>query len=296
MEAGDRARRCRERVTPRQPRRLLGRLRQNDHQVEPEPTDAMREIIRRVHELADLEVRDVMTPRVDVSYLTMPVTPEAVADAVRDTGHSCFPVVLEDLDDVDGVLFVNDLFRSSTARHKIGASLPDANEIARKIRRPPVALPETLGVLDALEELREQHRTFAIVVDEHGGVAGVVSTRDLLEPLVGDLSDEFDEDDEPTIARIREDRWLVSGQAHVDEVENVTGLEIPEGDYVTVAGFLMDLTGEVPAEGRIVTFNGYELRVQSVQKRRINDIVIKRLEVDETPESEVPISDAVPSE
>ena len=235
-------------------------------------------IINRVHELAHLELRDVMTPRVDVVYLTMPVTPQAVAEAVRDTGHSCFPVVVEDLDDVDGVLFVNDLFRSSTAKRGLGVSLPGANDIARKIRRPPVMLPETMDVLEALEELRLQRRTFAIVLDEHGGVAGVVSTRDLLEPLVGDLSDEFDEDDEVTIARIREDRWLIDGQTHVDEVEKVLGLTIPEGEYVTIAGFLMDQTGEVPSVGRVVVFGGFEFRIQSIEKRRINEIVAQRLD------------------
>jgi CBS domain containing-hemolysin-like protein len=227
-----------------------------------------------------------MTPSVDVVYLTMPVTPEAVAEAVRDTGHSCFPVVIEDLDDVDGVLFVNDLFRSSTTKRAVGVSLPDSNEIARKIRRPPIILPESMDVLEALEEMRTKRRTFAIVLDEHGGVAGVVSTRDLLEPLVGDLSDEFDEDDEPTIARIREDRWLVDGQTHVDKVAEVLGVEIPEGEFVTIAGFLMDLTGDVPAEGRVIQFGHWEFRVQSVEKRRINEIVVQRL-VREPPNTEV---------
>jgi CBS domain containing-hemolysin-like protein len=261
------------------PRGLRERLRALAHPGEAHPpaSERTQEIIRRVHELAHLEVRDVMTPRVDVVYLTMPVTPEAVADAVRDTGHSCFPVVVEDLDDVDGVLFVNDLFRSSTTKRALGVSLPNANEIARKIRRPPVMLPETMDVLEALEEMRNQRRTFALVLDEHGGVAGVVSTRDLLEPLVGDLNDEFDEDDEPTIARIRDDRWLVDGQTHVDEVAQVIGIEIPEGEYVTIAGFLLDLTGEVPPVGREVTFGRYRLRVQSVEKRRISEVVIERL-------------------
>jgi putative hemolysin len=260
---------------------LVGRLRALTHgRDEPVPASAeMQEIIRRVHELAHLEVRDVMTPRTDVVYLTIPVTPEAVADAVRDTGHSCFPVVVHDLDDVDGVLFVNDLFRSSSAKRGLGVALPGATEIARKVRRPPVHVPETMDVLAALGELRAQRRTFAVVVDEHGGVAGVVSTRDLLEPLVGDLSDEFDEDDEFAIARIREDRWLIAGQTHVDRVDEVIGIGIPEGEYVTIAGFLLDLLGELPEEGREVEFGPWRLRVQSLERRRISEVVIQRLAV-----------------
>ncbi len=226
----------------------------------------------RVDQLHDLELRDVMTPRVDVAYLRVPVTPEAVAEAVRDTGHSCFPVVSGDLDDVEGVLLVNDLFRSTTVRRAIGVSLPDATEIARKIRRP-LLLPETLDLLESLTEMRRQRRTFAVVLDEHGGVAGVVSVRDILEQLVGDLADEFDEDDEPTILRIREERWLVDGQTHVDEVAERLGLEIPEGEYVTIAGFILDLAGEIPSPGATYSFGDWTFRVQSVERRRISEIV-----------------------
>jgi CBS domain containing-hemolysin-like protein len=253
--------------------RLRARLRGRED--EPAPTPEAEAIHARVDQLSKLELRDVMTPRVDVAYLTYPVTPEAVADAVRDTGHSCFPVVGEDLDEVTGVLFVNDLFRSTTAKRQIGVSLPTAGEISRKIRRP-LLLPETLDLLESLAEMREQRRTFALVLDEHGGVAGVVSIRDILEQLVGDWSDEFDEDDEVPIVRIRENRWLVDGQTHVDKVEEEIGLEVPEGEYVTLAGFLLDLAGEIPSEGATYPFNEWTLRVQSLEKRRISEIVVER--------------------
>ena len=239
------------------------------------PSPEAEVIKARVDQLSELELRDVMTPRVDVAYLTIPVTPEAVAEAVRDTGHSCFPVVTDDLDEVDGVLFVNDLFRSTTVKRAIGVSLPTAGEIARKIRRP-FMLPETLDLLGAMKEMREQRRTFALVLDEHGGVAGVVSIRDILEQLVGDLNDEFDEDEEPTIVRIREDRWLVDGQTHVDEVESDLGLVVPEGEYVTIAGFVLDLAGEIPTPGTTYEYGDWTLRVQSLERRRISQIVIER--------------------
>ena len=228
----------------------------------------------RVDQLSELELRDVMTPRVDVVYLPIPVTPEAIAEAVRDTGHSCFPVVSGDLDEVEGVLFVNDLFRSTAIKRAIGVSLPTANEIARKIRRP-LMLPETLDLLESLKEMREQRRTFAIVLDEHGGVAGVISIRDILEQLVGDLSDEFDEDDEQDIVTIREDRWLVDGQTHVDKVEEELGVVIPEGEYVTIAGFVLDLAGEIPSAGTTYSYGDWTFRVQSVEKRRISELVIE---------------------
>ncbi len=244
------------------------------HQAPREQSPEALAIHARVEQLSELELRDVMTPRVDVAYLTTPVTPEEIAEAVRDTGHSCFPVVNGDLDEVEGVLFVNDLFRSTTAKRAIGVSLPTANEIARKIRRP-FMLPETLDLLESLGEMRKQRRTFALVLDEHGGVAGVISIRDILEQLVGDLSDEFDEDEEPTIVRIRQDRWLVDGQTHVDEVEAALGFSIPEGEYVTIAGFVLYLAGEIPTAGTTFTYGDWTFRVQSVERRRINELVVE---------------------
>jgi CBS domain containing-hemolysin-like protein len=248
--------------------RLTGH--ENTKPVSPEA----EAIHARVDQLSELELRDVMTPRVDVAYLTFPVTPEAIAEAVRDTGHSCFPVVSDDLDDVLGVLYVNDLFRSSTIKRAIGVSLPTAEEITRKIRRP-LMLPETFDLLESLGQMRAQRRTFALVLDEHGGVAGVISIRDILEQLVGDLNDEFDEDEEPTIVRIRHGRWLVDGQTHVDRVEEEIGVVIPEGEYVTIAGFVLDLAGEIPVAGTTYTYGEWTFRVQSVEKRRINEIVIE---------------------
>lgn len=262
--------------------RFRARLTGHEH-ARPASPEA-KAIHARVDQLSELELRDVMTPRVDVAFLEFPVTPEAIAEAVRDTGHSCFPVVSDDLDDVLGVLFVNDLFRSSTVKRAIGVSLPTTEEIARKIRRP-LMLPETFDLLESLSEMRSQHRTFALVLDEHGGVAGVVSIRDILEQLVGDLNDEFDEDEEPTIVRIRQDRWLVDGQTHVDRVEEELGLVIPEGEYVTIAGFVLDIAGEIPVAGTTYTFENWTFRVQSVEKRRISELVI---EFHPPPEVELP--------
>ena len=249
------------------------------------PSEFEQAVIRRVHEAAQLELRDVMTPRVDVIYLEHPVTPEQVAEAVRESGHSAFPVATEDLDDVDGVLLVNDLFRSSSRRRGFGVSLPDISEIEKKIRQPFV-LPESMEVFEALEEMRKNHRTFAIVVDEHGGVAGVVSTRDLLEPLVGDLSDEYDDDEAEEIALISKERWLIQGQVHVDTVEEVTGISLPEGEYVTIAGFLMEKFDKVPTQGEVLTWRGWTFTVYRTEKRRILEVIVARAPNDDVASGE----------
>ena len=138
-------------------------------------------------------------------------------------------------------------------------------------------LPETMDLLEALGEMRRQRRTFGLALDEHGGVAGVVSIRDILEQLVGDLNDEFDEDEDPTIVSIRKDRWLVDGQTHVDEVSETIGVEIPEGDYVTIAGYLLFLFHALPAAGATEIVDGWSFRAQSIDKQRISEVVIERL-------------------
>ena len=118
-----------------------------------------------------MEVREVMTPRVDVVALSIPVTAESVARAARESGHSSFPVVHNDLDDVVGVLFVNDLFRSGWRSDQEGGQEPSPLDISRRLRQPYL-LPESLNVLDALVDMRRQRRAFAFVVDEYGGVGG----------------------------------------------------------------------------------------------------------------------------
>ena len=232
-----------------------------------------------------MDVREVMTPRVDVTYLTIPVHAEDIAQAVRTTGHSCFPVVHDDLDDLIGIIFVNDIFRTggsgASRRDRVGldaarerdATDPSPLEISRKIR-PAHLVPETLGVLEALADMRKQRRAVAVVVDEYGGVAGLLTMKDLLEPLVGDLHDEFDEDEESSMVRVDNTRWLIDGQTNVDDVRERLGIDIPEdGEYVTLGGLLFERFGHIPTEGEDVRIGDWDLKVVEMDKRRVAQVV-----------------------
>jgi magnesium and cobalt transporter len=241
-----------------------------------------RIIIQALADLRTMDVREVMTPRVDVTFLTIPVHAEDIAQAVRTTGHSCFPVVHDDLDDLIGILFVNDIFRTAN-RSGAGGGAGDGQrdrdttdpsplEISRKVRQPYV-LPESLGVLEALADMRKHRRAVAVVVDEYGGVAGLLTVKDLLEPLVGDLHDEFDEDEEATIVRVDNTRWLLDGQANVDDVRERLGIQIPDGEYVTLGGLLFERFGHIPTEGEQVRVGDWDLRVVEMDKRRVAQVL-----------------------
>lgn len=255
-----------------------------------DPTAAAQEqfIIDALHDLHDTVVRDVMTPRVDVVALSIPLTVDAITQAVRESGHSCFPVYEDNLDDLVGVLFVNDLFRAGWqiaeasnagpghehAEPPVTQS-PGPIDLSRRLRQP-FLVPESRPVLDVLAEMRHQRRAFAVVVDEHGGVEGVLTIKDLLGALVGDLPDEFDPADEPEVVRVDHTRWLVDGRTSVDDLRDRLDIAIPEGEYVTVGGFLFDGFGHIPKEGETLHVDGWDLRVAEMDKHRIAKVVAKR--------------------
>jgi len=258
--------------------------------------DQERLILAALHDLRDTTVREVMTPRVDVVGLPIPVHAADVARAVRQSGHSSFPVYDDDLDHLIGILFVNDLFRSGwalDARNGNGngdgeTDKPTPLDISRRLRQP-YPVPESRFVLDVLADMRRDRRAFAVVVDEYGGVAGVLTVKDLLAALVGDLRDEFDPGGEPEIIRVDRARWLVDGGASIDDVREQLGVDIPEGEYVTLGGFLFDAFGHIPEEGEKLRHDGWELKVAEMDKRRVAKVVVQALD-DAGPE-ELPTTD-----
>jgi CBS domain containing-hemolysin-like protein len=261
-----------------EPRRRSRRSRRNETAVEVGTPHA--EIAQNLAALSEIQVREVMTPRIDVETLTTPVSAVDVARAVRESGHSCYPVVLDDLDDLVGLLFVKDLFRAGKGvLLEPGVTLSPV-EISRRVRTP-LLLPESMDVLEALSEMRAEQRSVALVVDEHGGVAGILSLKDLLEPLVGDLTDELAGTEEPEVVRVDASRWLVSGQITIDDLDEAIGLRLPDGDYVTLGGYLFDLLGKIPSEGDEIDIDGWAIKIQTMDKRRIDEVLVRRL--DEAP-------------
>ncbi len=257
--------------------------------------DAQEQIITEaLRDLRETTVREVMTPRVDVVALAIPVSADDVTRAVRETGHQCFPVYADHLDDLVGVLFVNDLFRAgwrigggnrraaggpAEARDAGGGRTAgfelDPVAISRRLRQPYL-VPESRYVLDVLAEMRRQRRAFAVVVDEHGGVEGVLTVKDVLGALVGALPDEFDPDDEPDVVRVDGRRWLVDARMNVDDVRDALDVDLPDGEYVTLGGFCFDGFGHIPAEGESLEIDGWTLRIAEMDRRRVAKVIFER--------------------
>ena len=227
--------------------------------------EAEREIIDALFDLADRPVRDVMTPRVDIVSLTVPVSVDDVRLAVSATGHSRFLVTTGEVDDLRGVLYVKDVFRG-----RFDASPEDV----KRLLRQPYYLPESTSVLASLQQMRARRLTFAVVLDEHGGVDGIVTDKDLISELVGELQDEYDPG-APTAVRIGPSQWLIDARIPLEDLQEVLGSELPAGPYSTVGGLFLALAGKIPTEGESVRTNGYRLTVLSMDRKRIDKIRVE---------------------
>jgi CBS domain containing-hemolysin-like protein len=225
----------------------------------------------RTLSLGDLTAENVMTPRVRVSALEDTATAADVLNLTRATGLSRFPVYRERLDDTIGIVSLKDALA-------VPAHLRDRTPAGR-IAVAPLLVPETLPVQQLLERLRSQ-QPIAVVVDEYGGTAGVVTLEDIVEELVGEVRDEHDTADIPELAPVpdapgRAAAWDADGACRVDSLARI-GLQAPEGPYETVAGLVADLLGRIPAPGDTVRLPGWELRVRDVDHHRAERVRLVR--------------------
>jgi CBS domain containing-hemolysin-like protein len=217
-------------------------------------------------ELGARDAGAAMVPRTEITAVPSTATPADVERVVVESGHSRIPVFSEDIDHVLGFIHAKDLLR-----------VPD-NERGSVLRsdlfRQMLIVPESRKLRPLLIDMRRERRHLALVIDEHGGTAGIVTLEDLLEELVGEIRDEYDVR-ELGVERLDERRYLVPGSLRIDETATRLGVELPEGDYETVAGFLMDRLGRIPTRRDAVEHDGWRLRVRSMQRRRIVQVLIE---------------------
>jgi CBS domain containing-hemolysin-like protein len=223
------------------------------------------EILDALFTLADRPVKEVMTPRVDMATLEEPITIDAVREAIAATGHSRYPVSAGDLDDLSGVLYVKDLLQLDRE--------PEPGQISGLLRAP-IFVPESAPILRVLQDLRSLRSAFAIVLDEHGGVEGIVTIKDLVAELVGELQDEYDPGT-PSVTKVGPSQWLADGRVPIEDLAEAVGVELPEGPYSTAAGLLMAAAGRIPDEGDQVGLDGLLFTVLQMDRNRIDRIQIE---------------------
>ena len=225
-----------------------------------------RRLIDEVFRAGDREVREVMTPRTEVDFLDASMTASRAAKLIVESGRSRYPVVGRTQDDVVGFVHVRDLLLPN---HPAGRAAT-VGDLAREVKQ----LPGTAGVLTALSEMRRESQHLAIVVDEYGGTDGIVTLEDLIEEVIGEIYDEYDEDAVPENDDPAEGPHDVDGLLNLDDFAEATGLHLPEGPYETVAGWVLAELGRIPAVGDTAAHEGRELTVTELDGRRIARIAV----------------------
>jgi putative hemolysin len=233
---------------------------------EPLMEEDEKEMIENIFELDQTTVKAVMVPRIDIVSLNIGMSLDEIKDVVRNTGHSRFPVYVDDADDVLGFLYVKDLF----CRDAIKDEKFDIREYVRKA----YVIPETKRLDELLEELKRSRTHIALVVDEYGGTAGIITMENIIEVIVGDIQDEHDYEN-PDIIRLEGGEVRVNANVSMDELSDYLDIELEDEHFETVGGLIYDLAGTLPEPGQVLTHDGLRFEVEKVSGQRIETVKIK---------------------
>ena len=229
--------------------------------------DSEYTLLARSVSFGDKTAGEALRPRVALQTVKATDSLQALRDLAMETGYSRFPVVGRDIDDIAGVAHVRDFFRvpiDSRAETPVAAIMQEA----------PI-FPESVALSTLLVQMRRERKQMAVIVDEYGGTAGIVTIEDLVEEIVGEIEDEHDPTGgPPALTSPLSGINVVSGMLHESELEEMTGFEIPEGDYETLAGFLLSRFARIPNVGDQTTYDGWEFKVVAVDRNRIDKVLI----------------------
>jgi len=230
--------------------------------------DAEHKMLHKVIGLGDKQVREVMVPRIEVEGIDADAPMERIIDQIIQAGYSRMPVYRENLDNISGVIYTKDIIAILQNRELI---------VLQDILRQPYFVPEMKRVDDLLREFQKGKIHMAIVVDEYGGTAGLVTLEDLIEEIVGEIQDEYDVE-EMNIEKIEDSVWVVSGQTDLEEINNVLGANLPNfKDINTIGGMLSEQLGRLPHKGEILIYQNLQFTVLAASRRKVDKIQIRRL-------------------
>lgn len=226
-----------------------------------------RDIIHNVFEFDDTTAGDIMTHRTDIAAVGADEGILDVAKVAIDEGVSRIPVYSEDLDNIKGIVYVKDLLKF------IGTEIPKSEKLEEYIREP-LFVPETIPCGKLFKQMTDTRIQLAVVVDEYGGTAGLVTMEDIIEELVGDIEDEYD-DEEQSVRQLDSKTFMLDGSCDIEDAEEALGIDLPDGDYNTIAGFIINQLGTVPNEkskGQELEYDGVRFTVCEVTDKRIDTV------------------------
>ncbi|MCU0821080.1 MAG: hemolysin family protein [Spirochaetes bacterium] len=227
---------------------------------------AKQKMIKGVIELSERNAREIMIPRVDVLALPDNIKLKDMIERVHESGFSRIPVYKESIDNIIGILYNKDLLKYVIEKPK--------KFQLEKILHKPFFVPETMALDDLLLQFQKRRLHLALVVDEYGGMSGVITLEDIIEEIVGDIEDEFD-DDVPEMQKIRENIYRVDSRMTISDFNEETGLALPTDDFDTIGGLVLDLFGRVPQKNEAIGHEGMLFRVNSVKGTRIRQVTIR---------------------
>jgi len=236
-------------------------------QPESAPARDESRLLRSVVDFGETLVREVMTPRPDIVAIDSESTIDDLRRLVQEHEYSRLPVFTENLDNIAGVIVVKDLIQMK--------EMPSGSSRISAIMRPAAFVPETKRVADLLREFQNGRYQLAIVVDEYGGTAGLVTVEDVVEELVGEIRDEYDSEAEP-IVREADDVFVFSGKVGISAMVERLGVEVEEGQFETVGGWVLTRVGRVPTVGEHFSSDGLDVEIVEAERRRIHKVRVRR--------------------
>ena len=236
-------------------------------QAPDEPQVVETRLLRSVVDFGETLVREVMTPRPDIVAIRSDATIDALRQLLQEQEYSRLPVYTDNLDNIVGIIVVKDLIQRPEALA--------GSQCVSTIMRPAAFVPETKRLLDLLRQFQQERIQLAIVVDEYGGTAGLVTVEDVVEELVGEIRDEYDSEAEPVV-REDDDTYVFSAKVGIGEMTDRFGVAIEDGEFETVGGYVLTRVGRVPAAGERFSFDGLDVEVLEAEGRRIHKIRVRR--------------------
>lgn len=237
-------------------------------QAQQAEIEERRDMIEGIAELDEKTVKEVMVPRIDVQFIPVDISLEDFYDIISEQGYSRYPVYDETIDNVIGILYAKDLLRRDISE----------NFNVRALMRKAYFIPESKHLDDLLREFKLRKVHIAVAIDEYGGVSGIVCMEDILEVIVGEIQDEFDEDEADDISELREGEFLCEARTPIDEINSSVGLHLPEDDFETLGGYVFELFGRIPATQEQVEDDEAVFVVEDIEGHKINRVRIVRKE------------------